>query len=168
MSQRSSRMTRRSWRPEVVACLAAVSAAALLATGSVASAHTMARAKGHALLSASVHPPTFDNTKLIGIRNALSKAMKGKSLSSVNTWMVVNILATYWVAGKDGNSAAAKELGVPAHFEGPSQGQLTTQLSMYNTLGANGANGLFTSVIDPARPPAGPYKPSLFLNSIVG
>ena len=122
MSQPSSRGKRRSWRPQVVACLVAVSAAAVFATASVASAHTMARAKGHALLSASVHPPTFDNTKLIGIRNALSKAMKGKSLSSVNTWMVVNILATYWVAGKDGNAAAAKELGVAGAFRGPVTG----------------------------------------------
>ncbi len=132
-----------------VVCVATVSVAAVVAaTGSSASAHGTAHASAK-LLPATVHPPTFDNTKLIGIRDALFKAMKGKSLSSVNTWMVVNILATYWVAGKDGNSAAAKELGVAAHFEGPSQGQLTTQVSMYNTLGANGANGLFTSVIDP-------------------
>ncbi len=75
--------------------------------------------------------------------------MKGQSLKSVNTWMVVNILATYWVAGKDGNAAAAKELGISAHYEGPSQGQLSTQVSMYNTLAASGANGMFTSVIDP-------------------
>ena len=60
-------------------------------------------------------------------------ALKGQSLKSVNTWMVVNILATYWVAGKDGNAAAAKELGIPAHFEGPSQGQLSTQVSEYET-----------------------------------
>jgi ribose transport system substrate-binding protein len=101
------------------------------------------------MLSPSVHPPTFNDAKLFGIRDALSKAMKGKSLSGVNTWMVVNILATYWVAGKDGNAAAAKELGISSHYEGPSQGQLTTQVSMYNTLPTNGANGLFTSVIDP-------------------
>lgn len=122
----------------------------IAAGGSVASAHGTAHAAaGSGLLSASVHPPTFDNTKLIGLRNALSKAMKGKDLSSVNTWMVVNIVTTYWVAGKDGNAAAAKELGVKANFEGPSSGQLTSQLSMYNTLLANGANGVFTSVIDP-------------------
>ena len=150
MREAPSRARRQFWRARVVACVATVSTAAVVAaTGSSATAQTTAHAKASALLSASVHPPTFDNTKLIGIRNALSKAMKGKSVSSVNTWMVVNILATYWVAGKQGNAAAAKELGVPAHFEGPSQGQLTTQVSMYNTLGANGANGLFTSVIDP-------------------
>ena len=150
MSEESTRVGRQFRRTRVAACVAIFSTAAVVAaTGSSASAQTTVHARGQALLSASVHPPTFDNTKLLGIRNALSKAMKGKSLSSVNTWMVVNILATYWVAGKDGNAAAAKELGIPAHFEGPSQGQLTTQVSMYNTLGANGANGLFTSVIDP-------------------
>jgi ribose transport system substrate-binding protein len=150
MSEEPTRVGRQFRRTRVAACVAILSTAALVAaTGSSASAHATAHARGQSLLSASVHPPTFDNTKLIGIRNALSKAMKGKSLSSVNTWMVVNILATYWVAGKEGNVAASKELGIPAHFEGPSQGQLTTQVSMYNTLGANGANGLFTSVIDP-------------------
>jgi ribose transport system substrate-binding protein len=102
-----------------------------------------------ALLSASVHPPGFDNTKEIGLRNALVAAMKGKSLSAVNTWMVVNILATYWVAGKQGDAQAAKELGIAAHFEGPSQGQLATQVSEFETLASTGASGYFTSVIDP-------------------
>jgi ribose transport system substrate-binding protein len=115
-------------------------------TAGAASAHSAATA----LLSASVHPPGFDNTKEIGLRNALGAALKGKSLSSVNTWMVVNILATYWVAGKQGDARAAKELGIPAHFEGPSQGQLTTQVSEFETLASTGATGYFTSVIDPA------------------
>lgn len=101
------------------------------------------------LLSTSVHPPTFDDSKLFGLRNALVSALKGKSLSSVNTWMVVNILATYWVAGKQGDAQAAKELGIPAHYEGPSQGQLSTQVSEYETLSSTGATGMFTSVIDP-------------------
>ncbi|HET9116541.1 MAG TPA: substrate-binding domain-containing protein, partial [Pseudonocardiaceae bacterium] len=120
----------------------------LIASGSSASAHSTARTSA-SLLPTTVHPPTFQDAKLFGIRNALYNAMKGKSLKDVNTWMVVNILATYWVAGKDGNAAAAKELGIAAHFEGPSQGQLSTQVSEYNTLAASGANGMFTSVIDP-------------------
>ena len=102
------------------------------------------------LLSSSVHPPTFNDTKLFGLRDALYNAMKGKNLSKVNTWMVVNILATYWVAGKNGDARAAKELGIAAHYEGPPQGQLTKQVSMYQTLASTGANGLFTSVIDPS------------------
>jgi ribose transport system substrate-binding protein len=149
MSEAMRRPGRRYRRARVAASLATVSAAAvLIASGSAASAHQSARAST-ALLPTTVHPPTFNDSKLFGIRNALYNAMKGQSLKSVNTWMVVNILATYWVAGKDGNAAAAKELGIPAHFEGPSQGQLSTQVSMYNTLAASGANGMFTSVIDP-------------------
>lgn len=149
MSEATRRSERRSRRARIAAGLATVSTAAvLIASGGAASAHSTARASA-ALLPATVHPPTFNDAKLFGIRNALSKAMKGKSLKKVDTWMVVNILATYWVAGKDGNAAAAKELGIPAHFEGPSQGQLTTQVSEYNTLAASGANGMFTSVIDP-------------------
>lgn len=101
------------------------------------------------LLASSVHPPTFHDSKLFGLRNALYKAMKGKSLSKVDTWMVVNILATYWVAGKQGDARAAKELGIKAHYEGPPHGQLSKQVSMYQTLASTGANGLFTSVIDP-------------------
>ncbi|MGH3260769.1 MAG: substrate-binding domain-containing protein [Trebonia sp.] len=149
MSEAMRRRVRRSRRARIGASVAAVSTAAvLIASGSSASAHSTARASA-SLLPATVHPPTFNDAKLFGIRNALSKAMKGKNVKSVNTWMVVNILATYWVAGKDGNAAAAKELGVAAHFEGPSQGQLSTQVSEYNTLAASGANGMFTSVIDP-------------------
>jgi ribose transport system substrate-binding protein len=149
MIEAKRRSGRRSRRARVAACVATVSTAAILvAGGSAASAHSTARVSS-GLLPATVHPPTFNDSKLFGIRNALSKAMKGKDLKSVNTWMVVNILATYWVAGKDGNAAAAKELGVPAHFEGPSQGQLTAQVSMFNTLAASGATGMFTSVIDP-------------------
>ena len=149
MSEAMRRHGRRSRRARVAASLATVSAAAVLvASGSAASAHQSARASA-SLLPTTVHPPTFNDSKLFGIRNALHNALKGQSLKSVNTWMVVNILATYWVAGKDGNAAAAKELGIPAHFEGPSQGQLSTQVSMYNTLAASGANGMFTSVIDP-------------------
>src|SRR5471032_3608641 len=63
--------------------------------------------------------------------------------------MVVNILATYWVASKQGDAQAAKELGIAAHYEGPSQGQLATQVSEYNALASSGASGYFTSVIDP-------------------
>jgi ribose transport system substrate-binding protein len=149
MSEVTRRPGRRSRRARIVASVATVSTAAvLIASGSSASAHSTARASA-SLLPATVHPPTFNDAKLFGIRNALYNALKGKSTKSVNTWMVVNILATYWVAGKDGNAAAAKELGIAAHFEGPSQGQLSTQVSEYNTLAASGANGMFTSVIDP-------------------
>jgi ribose transport system substrate-binding protein len=149
MNEAMRRHGRRSRRARLAAGIATVSAAAVLvAGGSVAGAHQPAHASA-SLLPTTVHPPTFDDSKLFGIRNALYNAMKGKSLKSVNTWMVVNILATYWVAGKDGNAAAAKELGIPAHYEGPSQGQLSTQVSEYNTLAASGANGMFTSVIDP-------------------
>ena len=127
-----------------IALVGAMAAASVLATTGTAGA-----ASSTAPLSASVHPPGFDNTKEIGLRNALIAALKGKSLSSVNTWMVVNILATYWVAGKQGDARAAQELGIPAHFEGPSQGQLTTQVSEFETLASTGATGYFTSVIDP-------------------
>ena len=126
----------------------AIAAAGVIETTGTAGAAASAGA-ATALLSASVHPPGFDNTKEIGVRNALVAALKGKSLSSVNTWMVVNILATYWVAGKQGDARAAKELGIAAHFEGPPQGQLPTQVSEFETLASTGATGYFTSVIDP-------------------
>lgn len=124
----------------------AVMAALLVASGAASAAR-----KGHAetLLASSVHPPTFNDAKLFGLRNALHDAMKGRSLSGVNTWEIVNILATYWVAGKQGDARAAAELGIPAHFEGPSQGQLSKQLSEYETVSSSGATGFFTSVIDP-------------------
>ena len=142
---------RRGVRNASVAVAVALAGGLSLTTGLVsttaagaASAHSAT-----ALLSPSVHPPTFNDTKLFAVRDALSNAMKGKSLKSVSTWMVVNILATYWVAGKQGDAQAAKELGIPAHYEGPPQGQLTTQVSEYETLTSTGATGIFTSVIDP-------------------
>jgi hypothetical protein len=107
----------KSTRIAVITVLAAVLATTmvLVATGTAGAASS-----GSPLLASTVHPPGFDNTKEIGLRNALVAAMKGKSVSGVNTWMVVNILAAYWVAGKQGDARAAKELGIAAHFEGPS------------------------------------------------
>jgi ribose transport system substrate-binding protein len=136
----------KSTRIAVITVLAAVLATTmvLVATGTAGAASS-----GTPLLASTVHPPGFDNTKEIGLRNALVAAMKGQSVKSVNTWMVVNILAAYWVAGKQGDARAAKELGIAAHFEGPSQGQLAKQVSMFNTLASTGATGYFTSVIDP-------------------
>jgi ribose transport system substrate-binding protein len=134
----------------VLAMLAAAVAAASILVG-VATGRTDqgTRAAAPPLLPSTVHPPTFNDSKLFGLRNALATALKGKDVSKINTWMVVNILATYWIAGKQGNAYAAKELGIPAHYEGPSQGQLATQVSEIETLTSTGATGLIISVIDP-------------------
>ena len=134
----------------LAAALVVASVLASVAAGRTANVKHAAKFPAASLLSTSVHPPTFDDSKLFGLRNALVAALKGHSLSAVNTWMVVNILATYWVAGKQGDAQAAKELGIAAHYEGPSQGQLSTQVSEYETLASTGATGMFTSVIDPA------------------
>jgi ribose transport system substrate-binding protein len=145
-----------SWhraRRSAAAAAIAIAGSTAIAVGIASTAGTAgaasARMAAAPLLATSVHPPTFDDTKLFGLRNALVAALKGKSVSSVNTWMVVNILATYWVAGKQGDAQAAKELGIAAHFEGPSQGQLATQVTEYESLASTGATGYFTSVIDP-------------------
>jgi ribose transport system substrate-binding protein len=132
-----------------MALVGVIATGCVLAATATAGTASAKKASATPLLAATVHPPGFDNTKEIGLRNALVAAMKGQSLSGVNTWMVVNILAAYWVAGKQGDARAAAELGIPAHFEGPSQGQLATQVSMFNTLASTGATGYFTSVIDP-------------------
>jgi ribose transport system substrate-binding protein len=139
----------RGTRIAVAFALAGAMAVAGGLAGSGTAGAASARTASVSLLAASVHPPGFNNTKEIGLRNALVAALKGKSLSAVNTWMVVNILAAYWVAGKQGDARAAKELGIAAHFEGPSQGQLPTQVSEFETLASTGATGYFTSVIDP-------------------
>ncbi|HUY30024.1 MAG TPA: substrate-binding domain-containing protein [Acidimicrobiales bacterium] len=140
----------RSGSGRLVAVVAA--AGTLAASGVLGTAATQSAAAARpraALLPPTVHPPTFNDAKLFGLRNALYKALKGKNLNGVDTWMVVNILATYWVAGKQGDLKAAKELGIAPHFEGPPQGQLSTQVSEYETLSSTGATGVFTSVIDP-------------------
>ncbi len=132
----------------MLTAVALAGSAAVLSGPGTAAAAPASHAQA-ALIPSSLHPPTFDDSKLFGLRNALHRAMQGKNMSGVDTWEVVNILATYWVAGKDGDAAAAHELGIAAHFEGPSQGQLTTQVSEYETLASTGATGYFTSVIDP-------------------
>ena len=107
-------------------------------------------AQAPALVPTTLHPPTFNDTAMFGLRDALIKAMAGKSLSSVDTWEVVNILADRfgWPARR-ATQPRSKEKGVAAHSEGPPQGQITTQVSMYETLAATGATGYFTSVINP-------------------
>jgi ribose transport system substrate-binding protein len=149
MTRRFRQHRVRSTRIAVAIALAGAMAVASGLAGTGTAGAASARTASTPLLAASVHPPGFNNAKEIGLRNALVTALKGKSLSAVNTWMVVNILAAYWVAGKQGDARAAKELGIAAHYEGPSQGQLTTQVSEFETLAATGATGYFTSVIDP-------------------
>ncbi len=149
MRRRFRQQRVRGTRIAVAFALAGAMAVAGGLAGSGTAGAASARTASVSLLAASVHPPGFNNTKEIGLRNALVAALKGKSLSAVNTWMVVNILAAYWVAGKQGDARAAKELGIAAHFEGPSQGQLPTQVSEFETLASTGATGYFTSVIDP-------------------
>ncbi len=150
MTDAKGRLARRFRSARIAAQVLAATCAASAAVLVAGSATSAAKSRGTmALLSSSVHPPTFNDAKLFGLRNALAAAMKGKKLSGVNTWMVVNILATYWVAGQKGDARAAAELGIPAHFEGPPQGQLATQISEYNTLMSTGATGIFSSVIDP-------------------
>jgi ribose transport system substrate-binding protein len=148
MRPRGARSTRIAVAITLVGAMAATSALVTIGTAGAAS-RTVAAASRPALLPSSVHPPTFNDNALFGLRNALVKALKGKSMQGVNTWEVVNILATYWVAGKEGDAAAAKDLGIAAHYEGPPQGQLATQVTMYETLASTGATGYFTSVIDP-------------------
>ena len=149
MRRRFRQQRVRGTRIAVAFALAGAMAVAGGLAGSGTAGAASARTASVSLLAASVHPPGFNNTKEIGLRNALVAALRGKSLSAVNTWMVVNILAAYWVAGKQGDARAAKELGIAAHFEGPSQGQLPTQVSEFETLASTGATGYFTSVIDP-------------------
>jgi ribose transport system substrate-binding protein len=131
------------------AAMAVVLAGAMASTSLLVTAGSAGAASPAPPLSSSVHPPTFNDSALFGLRNALLAALKGHSMSGVDTWMVVNILATYWVAGQKGDARAAKELGIAAHYEGPSQGQLATQVSEYETLASTGATGYFSSVIDP-------------------
>ena len=131
------------------AAVAIVLAGAMAGTTLFVTAGSAGAASPAPLLPTSVHPPTFNDSALFGLRNALVGALKGHSMSGVDTWMVVNILATYWVAGQKGDAQAAKELGIAAHYRGPSQGQLATQVSEYETLASTGATGYFSSVIDP-------------------
>jgi ribose transport system substrate-binding protein len=79
--------------------------------------------------------------------------MQGKSLSSVNIAMVVNVAADYWDAGRIGFAQGCTELAIPSSrctFFAPPDGQLTEQLSELETLRSQGITGFTVSAIDPS------------------
>jgi ribose transport system substrate-binding protein len=96
---------------------------------------------------------TFNDANLAKLRDALKQAMQGKSLSSVNIAMVVNVAADYWDAGRIGFAQGCSELGIPSSrctFFAPPDGQLTEQLSELETLRSQGITGFTVSAIDPS------------------
>jgi len=142
---KKSRLTRAALAG-AIAVVGSGAATAMIEGGSVAGA-SVSRVR---LLPPSDIPPTMNDAKLFGIRNAIHNALRGRNVSAVNIEMVVNILATYWLAGKAGMTEAANELGVEANFEGPVVSSATTQISLLQNLLATGVTGYFLSVIDPA------------------
>ena len=114
------------WRRTALAAAVAVIGSGAATTMFAEGYATAASATKVRLLPPSDIPPTLNDSKLFGIRNAIYNALRRKDLSGVNIEMVVNILATYWLAGRAGMAEAAKELNVEANFEGPVVSSATT------------------------------------------
>ena len=96
---------------------------------------------------------TFNDANLTALDNAISCALKGKSLSAANIAMVVNVAADYWNAGKTGFQAGCAALGIGSSnctYFAPPDGTLTEQDTELETLRGKGITGYSISAIDPA------------------
>ncbi|HUZ37448.1 MAG TPA: substrate-binding domain-containing protein [Streptosporangiaceae bacterium] len=133
-----------------IALLTLLAACSKSATGSSGST-TSSKSTGHAItLKGTV---TFNQANLAKLDAALKAAMAGKSLSSVNIAMVVNVAADYWKAGQVGFLKGCSDLGIASSkctFFAPPNGLLTEQNSELETLRSQGITGYSISAIDPA------------------
>jgi ribose transport system substrate-binding protein len=96
---------------------------------------------------------SFNQAKLTELNGKLKAALAGKSLSSVNIAMVVNVAADYWKAGQTGFLKGCSDIGLSSSkctFFAPPNGKLTEQNSELETLRSQGITGYSISAIDPA------------------
>lgn len=144
--------------------LAALSATTLLVltaacskSASSSSSSTGTGSSGSASPATSAPPLagtiTFNQANLAKLDAALKSAMSGKSLSSADIAMVVNVAADYWKAGQVGFVKGCADLGIASSkctFFAPPNGQLSQQTSELETLRSQGVTGYSLSAIDPA------------------
>ena len=162
MMIRTSR-TRTFTSISAVALLALVSAAGCSKAstgGSAASAPAAGASVAPSCMSSpssspnpATNPVGFNQANLTELDTSLKCALAGKSLSSVDIAMVVNIAADYWNAGETGFKAGCTALNIPSGdctFFAPPTGVLTQQVSELETLRSQGITGYSISAIDPA------------------
>lgn len=138
--------------------LTACSSSSTSSTSAPAAGTSASSAAAPASSSAAAAPALsgslgFNQTNLGKLDTALSAALKGKDLSSVNIAMVVNVAADYWKAGQVGFLAGCKAVGIPSShctYFAPPNGKLTEQNSELETLRSQGITGYSISAIDPA------------------
>ncbi len=138
--------------------LTACSSSSTSSTSAPAAGTSASSAAAPASSSAAAAPALsgslgFNQTNLGKLDTALSAALKGKDLSSVNIAMVVNVAADYWKAGQVGFLAGCKAVGIPSNhctYFAPPNGKLTEQNSELETLRSQGITGYSISAIDPA------------------
>jgi ribose transport system substrate-binding protein len=129
---------------------AASTPATAASTAPAASAPAAASSGAAAALSGDV---SFNQAKLTELNGKLKAALAGKSLSSVNIAMVVNVAADYWKAGQTGFLKGCSDIGLSSSkctFFAPPNGKLTEQNSELETLRSQGITGYSISAIDPA------------------
>lgn len=100
--------------------LTACSSSSTSSTSAPAAGTSASSAAAPASSSAAAAPALsgslgFNQTNLGKLDTALSAALKGKDLSSVNIAMVVNVAADYWKAGQVGFLAGCKAVGIPSN-----------------------------------------------------
>jgi ribose transport system substrate-binding protein len=141
--------------------LAATAGCSKSSTGSSASSSTAASvavapscmSSPSASANPAANPVAFNQANLGELDSSLKCALAGKSLSSVNIAMVVNIAADYWNAGEVGFKAGCAALSISSSdctFFAPPTGTVTQQTSELDTLRSQGITGYSISALDPA------------------
>lgn len=106
-------------------------------SGASSSSSSSSSAAGGA--SAIVGSSTFNDANLQALTAKIHSALSGKSLSGVKIAMVTNGNASYWLEAKAGwNAAMATLKGATGTFEEPSASTASTQVSLLDTLSAQG------------------------------
>ncbi|MCU1685147.1 MAG: Monosaccharide transporter substrate-binding protein family [Amycolatopsis sp.] len=136
-------------RTRVLCTATALAASVLLALTGCTTAADNAKQQADPTAAKLAGSTEFNDAKLAELAGKIKQALQGKDLHAVRVAMVINSPSAYWTEGRTGMTNAAKELGVQAEFQAPSSGDLSTQLSILDTLRSDKVDGYTVSAVDP-------------------
>jgi ribose transport system substrate-binding protein len=136
-------------RTRVLCTATALAASALLALTGCTTASDNAKQQADPAAAKLTGSTAFNDAKLTELAGKIKQALQGKDIHAVRVAMVINSPSAYWTEGRTGMTNAAKELGVQADFQAPAGGDLSTQLSILDTLRSDKVDGYTVSAVDP-------------------
>ncbi len=135
----------------LTACSSSSSSTSATAPASSASASASTSASASSGGAASiVGSSSFNDAAMQALTTKLQDALGGKSLSGVKIAMVTNGNASYWNEAKAGWNAAMKWLGgkgASGTFQEPTASEASVQVSLLETLSAQGYTGWGVSAV---------------------